>query len=205
MNKKMTVLGYSIDAVLEAIHRATAPDTEVTLLATAPLGSPLDLYGDMVSNRYTEMISELLGGTLSFEEYVNPYGPTAESIGVDTSAVLEGTTPSDYFAYDGTTFPDLNTAVLRAFGEYVCSYYYSLDASCYPGLTSTDPDTPDLYDQMMMFWIENDGMDMEDALDVTGLQSGWMARFEMGKYIQLGPPPMRAALSRRIPTPKPVW
>lgn len=72
MNKKMTVLGYSIDAVLEAIHRATAPDTEVTLLATAPLGSPLDLYGDMVSNRYAEMISELLGGTLSFEEYVNP-------------------------------------------------------------------------------------------------------------------------------------
>ena len=68
----ITVIGYSLDAVLEAIRRATMPNNEVTVIATAPLGSPLDKYGDAISNRYAEMLSELLGGTVAFNEYLNP-------------------------------------------------------------------------------------------------------------------------------------
>lgn len=70
--QSVTILGYSLDAVLEAIRRATMPNTEVTMVVTAPLGSPLDSYGDGISNRYAEMLSDLLGGMVEFEEYVNP-------------------------------------------------------------------------------------------------------------------------------------
>lgn len=72
MKQQVTIIGYSLDAILEAVHRSTTPDTEVTLLATSALGDPLDTYGDCIGSRYAEVISELLGGSVSFEEYTNP-------------------------------------------------------------------------------------------------------------------------------------
>jgi hypothetical protein len=41
-------------------------------LATSVLGDPLYTYGDCISSRYADVISELLGGSISYEEYVNP-------------------------------------------------------------------------------------------------------------------------------------
>ena len=72
MRQQITIIGYSLDAILEAVRRSTAPGVEVTLLATSVLGDPLDTYGDCISSRYADVISELLGGSVSFEEYVNP-------------------------------------------------------------------------------------------------------------------------------------
>lgn len=72
MRQQITIIGYSLDAILEAVRRSTAPGAEVTLLATSVLGDPLDTYGDCISSRYADVISELLGGSVSFEEYVNP-------------------------------------------------------------------------------------------------------------------------------------
>jgi hypothetical protein len=72
MRQQITIIGYSLDAILEAVRRSTAPDTEVTILATSVLGDPLDTYGDCISSRYADVISELLGGSISYEEYVNP-------------------------------------------------------------------------------------------------------------------------------------
>lgn len=72
MRQQITIIGYSLDAILEAVRRSTAPGAEVTLLATSALGDPLDTYGDCISSRYADVISELLGGSVSFEEYVNP-------------------------------------------------------------------------------------------------------------------------------------
>ena len=72
MMQQITIIGYSLDAILEAVRRSTAPGAEVTLLATSVLGDPLDTYGDCISSRYADVISELLGGSVSFEEYVNP-------------------------------------------------------------------------------------------------------------------------------------
>lgn len=72
MRQQITIIGYSLDAILEAVRRSTTPDAEVTILATSVLGDPLDTYGDCISSRYADVISELLGGSVSFEEYVNP-------------------------------------------------------------------------------------------------------------------------------------
>ena len=72
MRQQVTIIGYSLDAILEAVRRSTTPDTEVMLLATSTLGDPLDTYGDCISSRYADVISELLGGSISFEEYTNP-------------------------------------------------------------------------------------------------------------------------------------
>ena len=72
MRQQITIIGYSLDAILEAVRRSTAPGAEVTLLATSVLGDPLDTYGDCISSRYADVISELLGGSVSYEEYVNP-------------------------------------------------------------------------------------------------------------------------------------
>lgn len=72
MRQQITIIGYSLDAILEAVRRSTTPGAEVTLLATSVLGDPLDTYGDCISGRYADVISELLGGSVSFEEYVNP-------------------------------------------------------------------------------------------------------------------------------------
>ena len=72
MMQQITIIGYSLDAILEAVRRSTTPGAEVTLLATSVLGDPLDTYGDCISSRYADVISELLGGSVSFEEYVNP-------------------------------------------------------------------------------------------------------------------------------------
>ena len=72
MRSQVTIIGYSLDAILEAIRRATTPDTEVTLLSTSNLGDPLDIYGDCISSRYADVISELLGGNVAFDEYINP-------------------------------------------------------------------------------------------------------------------------------------
>ena len=72
MRQQITIIGYSLDAILEAVRRSTAPGAEVTLLATSVLGDPLDTYGDCISSRYADVISELLGGSVSFEEYTNP-------------------------------------------------------------------------------------------------------------------------------------
>jgi len=72
MRQQITIIGYSLDAILEAVRRSTTPGAEVTLLATSVLGDPLDTYGDCISSRYADVISELLGGSVTFEEYVNP-------------------------------------------------------------------------------------------------------------------------------------
>ena len=72
MRQQVTIIGYSLDAILEAVRRSTAPDTEVILLSTSIPGVPLDTYGDCISSRYSDVISELLGGSVSFEEYINP-------------------------------------------------------------------------------------------------------------------------------------
>lgn len=72
MRQQITIIGYSLDAILEAVRRSTTPGAEVTLLATSVLGDPLDTYGDCISSRYADVISELLGGSVSYEEYVNP-------------------------------------------------------------------------------------------------------------------------------------
>ena len=72
MRQQVTIIGYSLDAILEAVRRSTAPDTEVILLSTSIPGVPLDTYGDCISGRYSDVISELLGGSVSFEEYINP-------------------------------------------------------------------------------------------------------------------------------------
>lgn len=72
MRQQVTIIGYSLDAILEAVRRSTAPDTEVILLSTSVPGVPLDTYGDCISSRYSDVISELLGGSVSFEEYINP-------------------------------------------------------------------------------------------------------------------------------------
>ena len=72
MKQQVTIIGYSLDAILEAVRLATGSDSEVTLLGTATPGDPLDTYGDCISSRYSEVISELMGRSVTFEEYVNP-------------------------------------------------------------------------------------------------------------------------------------
>jgi hypothetical protein len=72
MRERVTIIGYSLDAILEAVRRSTESNADVVLLSTATPGTPLDSYGDCISNRYAEVISELLGGNLAYDEYVNP-------------------------------------------------------------------------------------------------------------------------------------
>jgi len=72
MKQQVTIIGYSLDAIMEAIRVATSTESEVIILGTANLGDPLDSYGDCISSRYADVISELLGGNVIFEEYVNP-------------------------------------------------------------------------------------------------------------------------------------
>lgn len=72
MRKQVTIIGYSLDTVLEAVRRSTIPDTDVTVVLTARLGDPLDGYGDCVSGGYADVLSELFNGNLEFDEYVNP-------------------------------------------------------------------------------------------------------------------------------------
>ena len=72
MRTQVSIIGYSLDAILEAVRRSTVADTDVVFLATANLGDPLDAYGDCISNRYADVISELTGNGMAFEEYVNP-------------------------------------------------------------------------------------------------------------------------------------
>lgn len=73
--ENINIIGYSLDAVLEAIRISTDPangDKQVTLLATATLGSPLDSYDDLISDRYATVIQEMLGGMVEWTEYMNP-------------------------------------------------------------------------------------------------------------------------------------
>ena len=72
MTQQVTIIGYSLDAILEAVRQVTCSNARVTLLATAEPGTPLDSYGDCIGSRYADVISELVGGTVRFEEYVNP-------------------------------------------------------------------------------------------------------------------------------------
>jgi hypothetical protein len=72
MRQRVTIIGYSLDAILEAVRRSTEPNVEVSLLYTATPGSPLDTYGDCVTNRYMEVISELIGKDIACDEYINP-------------------------------------------------------------------------------------------------------------------------------------
>jgi hypothetical protein len=72
MKQRVTIIGYSLDAILEAVRLATSAESEVVLLGTATPGDPLDTYGDCISSRYADVISELMGGGVTFEEYVNP-------------------------------------------------------------------------------------------------------------------------------------
>ena len=64
-------IGYSLDTVLEAASASTE-GKRVQLMATADLGSPLDLYGDMISVEYTGIIESILPGQVTFSEYMNP-------------------------------------------------------------------------------------------------------------------------------------
>ena len=60
MQKKI-IIGYSIDAVLEAISILTQSDkTEVVFYATGPLGSPLDNFNDYISNNDIMLLLQFL-------------------------------------------------------------------------------------------------------------------------------------------------
>lgn len=70
MSEMVTVIGYSFDAVIEAVCQASE-GKQVKFLATAEIAEPLDRFGDMVSGGYAEMLSTLFPG-IEFTEVLNP-------------------------------------------------------------------------------------------------------------------------------------
>ena len=70
--ERVYIIGYTMDAVMEAVSLATQGDKEVILLATAEVGQTLDDYGDLVSQAYREVLDAVLPGMLEFTEYANP-------------------------------------------------------------------------------------------------------------------------------------
>lgn len=71
MQKKI-IIGYSIDAVLEAISILTQSDkTEVVFYATGPLGSPLDNFNDYISNNDIMLLLQFLP-KLKYSYIYNP-------------------------------------------------------------------------------------------------------------------------------------
>ena len=69
---RVYIIGYTIDAVMEAVSIASRGDREVVLLATAEVGKTLDDYGDLVSESYKEVLDTVLPGMLEFTQYSNP-------------------------------------------------------------------------------------------------------------------------------------
>lgn len=71
MSEKVYIIGYTMDAVMEAVSQSTQGN-EVELLATADVAKPLDDYGDLISARYKDVLDVLLPGKLEYREYANP-------------------------------------------------------------------------------------------------------------------------------------
>lgn len=78
MSDKVYIIGYTMDAVMEAVSLATQGN-DVELLATAgpKVAQPLDDYGDLISSRYKAVLETLMhglieAGELTFREYPNP-------------------------------------------------------------------------------------------------------------------------------------
>lgn len=71
MMDKVYIIGYTIDAMVEAVSQATQ-GKEVTFLATAGVGEQLDGYGDLVSGRSKDVLDTLLPGMLEYTRYDNP-------------------------------------------------------------------------------------------------------------------------------------
>ena len=71
MTEKVYIIGYTVDAIMEAVSQASA-GKEVTFLATAKVGAQLDEYDDLISSRYKEALDILLPGLLEYRRYDNP-------------------------------------------------------------------------------------------------------------------------------------
>ena len=71
MSDKVYIIGYTMDAILEAASQASQGN-DVEFLATADVAKPLDDYGDLISSRYKDVLEFLLPGMLEFKEYANP-------------------------------------------------------------------------------------------------------------------------------------
>lgn len=65
-------IGYSLDTVMEAVSATTSTGKSIQIVATGELGAPLDMYGDMLSEKYLDIIRLLLPADLDFTEYMNP-------------------------------------------------------------------------------------------------------------------------------------
>ncbi|MCQ2123262.1 MAG: hypothetical protein MJZ25_03675 [Fibrobacter sp.] len=70
MSENITIIGYSVDAVVEAV-RQKINGNDVTFRSSGVLGEPLDVFHDMVSGRTADMIETLLP-VVEFTEYHNP-------------------------------------------------------------------------------------------------------------------------------------
>lgn len=71
MRESVFVIGYTMDAVMEAVSLAT-DGKEVTLVATGKPGESADAYGDLLSEGYSVMLDTLLPGRLQYTRYMNP-------------------------------------------------------------------------------------------------------------------------------------
>lgn len=73
MENKNTVyiMGYSLDAVIEAVRRKMNGDS-VHFLATAHLGEPLDRFNDMLSARTVALLNVISPVKVEYKEYHNP-------------------------------------------------------------------------------------------------------------------------------------
>lgn len=73
MDAKETVyiMGYSLDAVIEAVRRKMNGET-VHFLATARLGEPLDMFNDMLSSNTVALLNVVSPIPISYTEYHDP-------------------------------------------------------------------------------------------------------------------------------------
>lgn len=71
MSEKIFIIGYTMDAMMEAVSQASQGN-EVEFLATSEVAGPLDEYGDLVSSRFKDVLEALLPGMLEFTRYANP-------------------------------------------------------------------------------------------------------------------------------------
>lgn len=67
----ITIVGYSVDSVIEAVCQASSHD-KVTFIASGELGAPMDLFHDVISERYAEMIEVFLGGEFEYDTIHDP-------------------------------------------------------------------------------------------------------------------------------------
>jgi hypothetical protein len=71
MSDKVYVIGYTLDAMLQAASLASNGNA-VEFLETASVGSQLDDYNDLVSESCKDILDALLPGMLEYKEYLNP-------------------------------------------------------------------------------------------------------------------------------------